>query len=284
VQYAGTNGPAIIKSVNGGENWSSAGLTGAYMFATAVMTDTNCQTVFATVWDGGLKKSIDGGSNWNAPMGALPDNKLYYVMTDPANPGTVFVATHSHGVYMTENYGTNWSQVGSGFGGAAVLYLAFDPDNSASVYASVIGQGIYKIDMDEASPDWVLASSGISGNKIIFGISVAPGTNGQRILAGSNDLGVFISENGGTSWNRWNATGYNQNIESVLALEYEGQLVFLAGSNGAGVYRSNNMGDSWLSYSTGLTNLRARSLTYVVESGYAYLGSGDGAWRRQVVD
>ena len=166
--------------------------------------------------------------------------------------------------------------------------LALDPDNSSRIYASVALKGIYKINMADSAPTWAYASGGISGDKIMLGVSVAPGTGGQTLLAASTDMGVFMTTDGGNLWNRWGATAYNQNVESVLALEFEGRLVFLAGTNGAGVYRSNDQGNSWFSYSTGLTNMRTRTLSsasaYLAAGDYIFLGSGSGAWRRELVD
>ena len=287
VLYAGS-AEAVLKSTDGGATWGQTGKFNDYVFATAVLPGPNCQTVFATVWDQGIKKSVDGGINWDSPVGALPSNQLYFVLADPDNPGALYAGTAAHGVYMTEDSGATWSPAGTGLDGETVLYLALDPDNSSRIYASVALKGIYKINMADSAPTWAYASGGISGDKIMLGVSVAPGTGGQTLLAASTDMGVFMTTDGGNLWNRWGATAYNQNVESVLALEFEGRLVFLAGTNGAGVYRSNDQGNSWFSYSTGLTNMRTRTLSsasaYLAAGDYIFLGSGSGAWRRELVD
>jgi hypothetical protein len=264
-------------------------LSGYYSFGAAVVPGTNCDEVFATVWGDGIHKSIDGGGDWDKSGGLTVPN-LFFVVADPENPGTLYVGTQANGVYMTEDSGANWSPAGVGLTGKSVFFLALDPDNSSRIYASVDGEGIYKINMDDTVPTWAYASGGISGGRTMYGVSVAPGTGGQTVLASSTDMGVFTTIDGGNLWerNRWGATGYTQNVDSVLALEYEGRLVFLAGTNGAGVYRSNNGGDTWFPYSAGLTNVRARTLSsgsaYVAAGDYVYLGSEGGAWRRKLVD
>jgi hypothetical protein len=282
VLYAGSE-DRILKSTNGGASWTQTSQSGTYLWAAAVAPGTGCETVLATVWGQGIRKSTDGGDSWAPANIGLAASNVYYIVADPENPGVLYVATAGQGVYKTVNSGDSWSS--AKLSGKIVLYLAFDPDDSSRIYASVLGEGIYKT--ESAGASWDSAFGGITGGKIMLGISVAPDTEGETVLAASTDRGVFKTTDGGGSWQRWGATGYDQNVESVLAFEFEGGLVFLAGTYSQGVYRSTDEGANWYRYSSGLSNMRARTLSsasaYFSAGDYVYLGSGNGAWRRVIV-
>lgn len=282
VLYAGSY-DKILKSTDGGESWDDDhSPSGTYLWSAAVVPGTNCNTVVATVWGQGVRKSTNGGVSWITPSGAQPPDNVFYVVADSSNPGVLYAATDGQGVYKSTNSGDDWSP--AALGGEVVLYLASDPDNSSRIYASVLGEGIYK--RDPHTGVWDMASSDLSG-RTILGISVAPDTGGDVVIAATTDRGVFVTTDGGDNWSRWGALGYDQNVESVLAFEFEGRLVFLAGSRYHGVYRSTDEGVSWETYSSGLTDMRARTLSsasaVVTKGDYIYLGSGDGAWRRMLV-
>lgn len=270
--YAGTEDEGVLKSVDGGATWTSSGLAGELVFAPVVQPGTSCAVLFAATWGAGVQKSTDGGSTWNAASNGLPNNvNLQFIIADPA--GTLFAAA-TDGVFRSGDGGATWTQ--RGFGDRDVVYLALDPDNSSRIYAGTWGDGIYRT--ENGGVYWTRVNNGLTGDKQIWALSVAPGTAGQTIIAASNDEGVFLSNNGGASWQRRWPDSYQQTVYSVLALDLDGRLTFFAGTSGEGVYRSSDEGNSWADYSLGLGNQVANFLS--ASGTYIYVGTADGAYRR----
>lgn len=278
ILYAGTDGQGVLKSTDGGASWTGTALANELVFAPAIEPG-GCDTVYATTWGNSVKKSTDGGTSWDPANTGLGDSRLYFAVADLSNPGTVYVASFSDGVYKTTDHGASWSQ--AGLAGKRVIYLTVDPSTSSRIYASVYGEGVYKTESAGGVGNWTEVSSGLAGDKILRSLSVAANTGGDVALAASTDKGVFVTTDGGGLWQQAWPAGYLQTVYTVLALDLDGQLTFFAGTNGAGVYRSTDGGNSWGGYSSGLGNLAAQFLSSGGE--YIFLGTGNGAYRRQPV-
>ena len=272
--YAGTRDQGVSKSIDGGVTWTSSGLTGQRVYAPAVKPGSSCNIVYATTWGQGIQKSINGGASWAAANDGLGEVRLYFIVADPA--GILYAAT-INGVFRSINDGTSWEE--RGLSGYDVQYLALDPDDNSRIFGGTWGGGILKTENSGAT--WDAVNTGLTGDKAIWGLSVAPGTGGQTVLAASNNQGVFISTNGGASWQRSWQDSYGQTVRTVLALDLGGHLAFFAGTDGQGVLSSTDGGNNWTDYSTGLESQTSKNLS--AGNGYLYLGTTDGAWRRQLV-
>ena len=276
ILYAGAREQGVLKSIDAGEDWAVRGLVGERVYAATVMTNTGCNTAYATTWGQGVQKSTDGGVSWGSASAGLGSSYLNFIVADPT--GTLYAATHN-GVYRSTD-GQNWGP--RGLSGVEVLHLAIDPDNSSRIYAGTSGDGIHLSENGGAT--WALANAGLTGDWVLWSLSVMPGTNdqdGPTVVAGSNDRGVFISTDGGSTWERRWPAAYEQKVYTVLALNQDSQLAIFAGTSRQGVYRSTDGGVSWASYSQGLTNMESQFLS--ASGDYIYLGTAGGAWRRELV-
>jgi photosystem II stability/assembly factor-like uncharacterized protein len=102
--YAGTGGNGVLKSTDGGVNWSpvNAGLTGYNVAALAIDPSTPT-TLYAGTLDAGVFRSTDAGGSWtpiNAGLGSLAVNAL---AIDPSTPTRLYAGTGS-GVYEVDDY------------------------------------------------------------------------------------------------------------------------------------------------------------------------------------
>jgi len=172
----GTYGIGILKSTDGGENWTKS-LDWSYAQERGVwqvrVAPSNGNILYAATTRG-VYKSIDAGTSWNQVHDVLMAMDL---AIHPTNPDIVFVGcgnlnSRGKGLYRTTDGGQTWAKAGApfpqGFGGKIML------------------------DIHEADPQLIYASVGNSTNS----------NQGATWLVRSN--------NGGESWQVVNETDYSR--------------------------------------------------------------------------
>lgn len=107
----------ILKSVDGGQNWDTTGLSYDVVQAKKVnkiiINPNSTDSLFA-VTNTNIMLSIDAGSNWNSvgPLGRWRDIEF-----KPGNPSVIYAAKQSSGtsnVYRSLDGGLNWSVINTG--------------------------------------------------------------------------------------------------------------------------------------------------------------------------
>ncbi len=119
-------GPAPIP--NGQTNGTSVAVSGR---VTAIAVNpTNANTVYVGTADGGLYRSLDGGSTWTALMDAAQTLSIGAIAIDPLNSSTILVGTGDGydffgvGVYMITNADGVAPTLTGPFGGSAFDQIA----------------------------------------------------------------------------------------------------------------------------------------------------------------
>ena len=182
-----------------------------------------------------LYETTDGASNWNLfadvnQNGFNPDgetvNAIGLAASDPktiyaASGG--FFASSSH-IYVTTNGGTTWTQVDLPNGSGRVSDLEVDPVNSQTVYATVSTFGGGHVFKSTTGGSTWTDISGNLPNLPTWTLQFDPTTGNLYV---GNDTGVFISSDGGTTWNQRSGLPHAQVYQ--LAPQY--QLPDLGGRN-----------------------------------------------------
>ncbi len=186
----------------------------------------------------GMLKSEDGGVSWREiNQGMDGFRSINVIAVVDSTPNWLYIGTESEGAYHSTDGGESWQPINVGLPSLEILSLAIDPYDSLSVYAGLgEGQGIYKTSNCGASwselnsnlqlrcPSWlrpVGAAQGIDLThytrrqrmptreyqrlpwSLITDIEIDP-TNNQRIWISDFHYGVYLSEDGGASWQSWN--------------------------------------------------------------------------------
>ncbi len=222
--YGGGN----FLSTDGGRTWSaaSAGYTGAQVRDIAV-DPTDADRVFAAARSG-IFVSTDGGEHWvGINYAPLPDIEWNVVVIDPNDPQHLLGANNGEYVILeTHNAGQAWRHViqapgidprfpvGAGMGWRAI---AFTPTNPKTVYAGTsafVTEALWESEM--------LAK------------------------------GIFVSHDGGTTWDSTNdALSRDANV-SALAVSPVNPNVVYAATGTHGLLKTTDGGRSWTAINRGL--------------------------------
>jgi hypothetical protein len=220
---ASSEGAGMFRSTNGGTGWAGGEIRGKDVF-TLVLTDSG--EIVAGTLGSGIFRSIFGGGSWIRSSIATGSSNIFSLCRNSGD-GVLFAGTED-GVLHSTDRGISWqgsddsSIVGSAFAVGALSNGTILAGTEFGVARSTDG-----------GRRWY--PSGIASVKVLF-LDVSPA---DLVLAGTADDGVFLSNDGGTSW--MNLGVVRDDIQTVLTAA-SGE--FLVGVYG-GVFRSTDMGASW---------------------------------------
>ena len=196
--------------------------------------------------DGGVWKSLDGGTSWSPLTDHLPTTAIGAIAVDPGNDQVVYAgsgeanfANHSRyglGLYKTTDGGENWDVLAADiFSGRCFSRIVIDPTNTNILYASITHAG--------GLPSFD------------FNIAAARGHGGAQLA-----LGVWKSLDAGNTWSQLingipgdlSATDLIMDTSNAAVL-YAG-IGHVFGDSRNGIYKSINGGSSWNKLGGGLPN------------------------------
>ena len=211
----------IQKSIDQGTSFAAAttGIVGggAAYVAPIVISQSNPSILYTARRK--VFKSTDGAGSWSSTNGdvELDGNSVLSLAISPQNPdsafaGTAPAATSAH-VFRTTNGGTSWTNITGTLPDRYPMDIAVDPQNSGKVYVVYSGYGTgHVFKSTDAGANWANIT-GILPDLPTSSIIVDP-LNSNHVYVG-NDIGVYVSTNGGTSW----ATFNNGLPEAVIAMD-----------------------------------------------------------------
>jgi len=232
----------------------------------------------------GVYKSVDGGLTWEST--ALKNRSIYSIQIDLNNTRKIYAGSED-GIYVTVNYGEDWIAIGKSTGGG-VKSVVLDPRNSTNIYAGICG-GIF---VKKDSSNWVNISSNLS-NVCIETIAINP-TNSNIIFVGTGNTlnsdgymtwgGIFMTEDGGTSWKQVGKNLINFGVNSI-AFDPNDPNIIYAGTE-FGVFKSVDGGKSFLEKNDGLEVGTANNIVYSIavdpkNSQIIYAGTEEGVFKSE---
>ncbi len=201
------SGPAACSNFGGGAAWNSP----------MVLSPSNPAVLYLA--NVRVYRTTNSGANWSVTNGGavLDGNPALSMALAPTNPDTVFVGTapisaRAH-VFRTVNGGTSWTDVTGALPDRYPLDLAVDPNSSQVVYATFGGFGsghVFK--STNAGAGW----SDITGTlpDMPTGAVAIDPKHSNYVYAG-NDMGVYVSADGGATW-----AGFSEGLpDAVIAAD-----------------------------------------------------------------
>ena len=242
--------------------------------------------------------STDGGDTWAQKTLGISAGILS-ITVDPTNPDIVYAttsgilgSTQSKVVVKSIDEGATWQLLdltAAMPGGYGCVGLAIDPGAPATLFA--IGSGGISeatiVSSTDGGETWQSAMGNLPASKPLNAVTIANGAvyvcGGQ--LFGGNVMGVYKSENYGTTWTSISNSFPNKVANDLLINPTDGNKMYVA-TEGDGVYYTNDGGANWV-FNTGGAgdNGSARKVILHPEddatiiAGYLSLGvcySGDG--------
>ena len=155
------------------QSWQQIGPSGGY-FKEFAIDPTNSSTIYAGSDDGGgIWKTTDNGNSWNLLTADFPNMTGWKITISQTLPNTIYVCDiyNRYSILKSINGGQTWNQISNG------LNSSYDKMVSGLVIQNT---------------DTLLISTGEASNS-------TPPRPGN---------GVFVSNNGGTTWNPAGLQGY----------------------------------------------------------------------------
>ena len=251
VIMAGLQG--VYRTYDEGSSWieTNTGFVGSEVVDIATATDG---TMYATTYNIGIFKSIDGGKNWRFSSYGIKNWYGMQLATHPVNPDIIF-ATFNGGVYKSINAGQSWDVVG----GYELCEEDFESSGNCHYHGIIIEkEAPYRVLVGSGGDQYAKEGAGLSGSDD-SGESWRNSNDGfvrdvhvSKLIIDPNDNDVFYATTQGT-------TEYTDKV-----------------GDGAGVFKSTDRGESWKKINNGLNTLETNVL--VVDpnnSQILYLGTDD---------
>lgn len=232
--YMGTAGGGVWKTEDAGNSWKSIsdGFFGGSIGAVAVsQSDPNViyvgegeQTLRGNVSSGkGLWRSSDGGETWKS-IGLKESEHIARIRIHPTNPAIVYVAAignlwkpnEQRGVFRSTDGGNTWEKVLYVNENAGAGDLILDPNNPQILYAA----------------SWEMRRVG------------------YRMDSGGPDSKLFVSKDGGDSWNditeNQGLPGGPWGIVGIAVSPVNSQRIWtIIEAEDGGVFRSDDGAKTW---------------------------------------
>lgn len=214
---------------------------------------------------GKIFKSSNGGETWQQK--SLPvSNGILSIAIAPSS-SVIYLSTSSNisvtqnkVILKSEDTGDSWTTIDMTSllpVGWACVDITVDPDNSETVFA--LGAESFSNAKALASFDgglsWADVTSNLPSGRPFNDVTIANGvvyiSGGQ--LFGSQTMGVYKSENYGTSWSEFSTSFPNKVVNDFMVNPNNFDQMYAA-TEGDGVYYSDDGGLTWLSNTGGAGN------------------------------
>ena len=242
----------LFYTTDDGKDWNHMGWTNGRPFGIGLDTSAHPPTIYLAEGNG-VHKSIDGGKTWAIKTG-WEITEVQKITIDPKDHSILYIAT-PYGVWKSTDGGGTWARKTKGLKEVRdtfITSIVIDRSNTNRLLLSSENGVFESIDAGES---W--HASGLQG-KAVRRLVDGPESS-AHLLVGTEDDGVFVSDNGGRTWQERN-NGLIHKTVYAIAIDPNNPDVFYAGGFKSGVFRSSDGGKTWKNSKTGLTNLDIHSI------------------------
>jgi len=214
-------------------------------------------------------KTVDGGKNWTpAHQGMVDDSDVMSITIDRNNAAHIFASACS-GIYHSPDGGANWSKFkGIPNDSRRTVHILQDPKRPATVYAATT-TGLWKTADDGAS--WRLITP---ASWSILSMVIDP-ENSDRLILGTERLGVEVSDNGGQTYRAANqGFSHRRIVDAAVDPQRPERALVVLTSNFEPMLETNDAGRTWTPLATGLKSGPPRHIFASPDGWFAAPGPG----------
>lgn len=173
-------------------------------------------------------------SGYSADVGYTSDPKTLYVLD---------ATFDSQRPMVSKNGGVSYTPIANDPTGGDAWYLNVDPTTTNRLFVSDYSNLYFSLD---SGATWKTVATGSSGSGIVVGGAFF---DGLRIIVGTN-LGVYVSNNGGTTFSKLNLTGFpaGEQIVSFAAAKTGTAIRLFAVTMNSGDVYGGMQGDNCYSF------------------------------------
>jgi len=285
-----SRGGGVYRSANAGHTWQLIGLEGHAVRAIA-LAPSNPDTIVAAATDG-VYRSMDSGKTWNriSPENHQDLRNFDSVAIDPHESNTIYAGTY-HLPWKTVDGGKTWSPIHQGMvddsdvmsitvdqnapshlfasacsgiyhsadGGNAwtkfkgipndsrrTVHILQDPKRPRTIYAATT-EGLWKTSDDGAN--WKLVTPATWS---ILSILIDP-VNSDRLILGTERLGVQVSDNGGVSYSAANqGFSHRRIVDAAVDPQHSERAIVVLTTSFEPMLQTSDGGRSWSPLGSGL--------------------------------
>jgi len=242
-----------------------------------------------------ILETEDGGTSWQVRwryQGEGEGGAPVVIVFAPSNPSTVYAAiapdpcpmaheplfdqcrTIGGGVIVSHDGGKNWTDATDDLTrDIGALDIDVDPSNERVVYMAS-GAGLFKT--ADGGLTWSLI---LEQSQPVRTVAVSP-HDPQVVLAGVEQSGVFISGDGGGTWQQAVAGFETGNSLHDLVFDPLDPQTIYASDYFSGVFRSTDGGQTWAKINGGLRTRSALGLSISTDGQHLYVATnGEGVFR-----
>jgi photosystem II stability/assembly factor-like uncharacterized protein len=214
-------------------------------------------------------KTVDGGKNWaSIHQGMVDDSDVMSIMIDQTNSSHVFASACS-GIYESSTGGAAWTKFkGIPKDSRRTVHILQDPKRPLTVYAATT-EGLWKTSDNGAT--WHLVTPATWS---ILSMLIDP-ENSDRLILGTERLGVQISDDGGQTYRASNqGFSHRRIVDAAIDPQHpERELVVLT-SNFEPMLQTSDAGRTWTPLATGLKSGPPRHVFASPDGWFAAPGPG----------
>ena len=217
----------------GGEDWTHIGWSIPRVSGLSY-DPANPDVIFLACGNGGLR-SRDGGRSWRITTDWRV-TEVQDVAVDPTDPAHVYLAT-AYGVWTTADQGDTWREATGNLAKQYTQAVAVDRTQAGRVFAGMEG-GLFL--SEDAGQSWAK----VAAFEDVLDIQQSI-TDPRRWLAGTQNDGVLMSDDGGRSWQAARQRSLRQATVYAVAIDPADATRMAAAGWDTGVLVSTNGGQSW---------------------------------------
>ncbi len=242
------------KSADGGANWfpATSGITDSSNSFLRISPFTMDPSNSQRLWLGGgntIWRTTNGAGSWLPASHPLDVGEaVSAIAVASTNPNKVLAGTQLGRIYrtdsgLTSNADTVWSSITLRNLGDYISWISVDPNDPNIAYTTVSTFNAFSGDhhvfkSTNGGASWVnIDGSGSTGIPDIPVHCIVVDPNNSSKLYVGTDLGVFVSLDGGVTWNRENTGFANAVTESLAFNTTGGTTTLFAFTHGRGVWR-----------------------------------------------